>query len=119
MAGAEWIVIVNRSKKVSAAAGRSGYVLPDIYDRIAFCHSFCDAKNFMGDMLVNVILTAVCADLGGNFLDNKGKTIAIEGDSCQSFFCLPVFTAFNKLIEPRFLSTPHLRGFLHVHFPLF
>jgi hypothetical protein len=39
-------------------------------------------------------------DLGGNFLDNKGKTVAIEGDGRQAFFRLPVFTdyAFHVIL---------------------
>ena len=51
----------------------------------------CGGKNFMGDMLVHVILAAVGADLSRDIFYDKGHSVAIKGDGCCTFFGIPVF----------------------------
>jgi hypothetical protein len=71
---------------------RAGNVPSYIYLCPTLCHAFCDGKNFMGDMLVDVILAAVCADPGRNIFYDKGHSVAIKGDGCCAHFGFPMFT---------------------------
>ena len=80
------------NERVSAGSGISGHVFPDIHQRPALRHAFCDTKDLVGDLFANIILPAVRADLGGNFLDNKGQAVTLESNGCHPFLRLPVFT---------------------------
>jgi hypothetical protein len=56
-----------------------------------FAIAFCYSKNFVGNMLIHVILTAVCADLSRDIFYDKGHPVAIKGDRCCALFGFPMF----------------------------
>jgi len=56
-----------------------------------FAIAFCYCKNFMGNMLIHVILAAVCADLSRDIFYYKGHSVAIKGDGCCALFGFPMF----------------------------
>ena len=58
------------NERVSAGSGISCHVFPDIHQRSALRHAFSDTEDLMRNLFVNIILPAVRADPGRNFLDN-------------------------------------------------
>jgi hypothetical protein len=103
---------LQKKLNTSARHSRAGNVPSHIDLRPALCHAFCDSKNLMGYMLIDVIFSAVGADLGGDIFHDKGHPVPVKRDRGRTLLGFAVFTDYA-------LHAGNGNLILFLYFPLF